>query len=355
MTTDEQVDELDGEARSAVERMVTAVDGDWTVLDATEISEGGNETVAVTVETDDGVRECVLKATDEEHGGGNLAAEAKLLRLLGAETSVPVPEVYGVVDDHPDLPTPLFLMGRTDGEPLPADASAIPNDEMAAYVRQVGRSLGEIHSVDAFGGYGPVADADRVDPADAGGARPLARAYGLALADPHDSWAARVPATAEWMLERVGETRFGDLVPALDDAITERYERLDLPGRPVISRIDHHPGNLAVDRGSRSVTGLLDWGLVRTTDPEYDLVCAEQGFCGTDSLDSDRRERLRSALYEGYDETHERRVDGAFEARRRLYQLVFIAPNMTWVSAWVTPETADGVERDYREFVAELL
>lgn len=354
MTVDEQESGSGGVAESEVEAMVAAVTDGWAVREATAIDDGGNETVAVTAETPDGVRECVLKAAAAD-AGGNLAAEAKVLRLLAAETAVPVPEVYGVVADHPDLPTPLFLMERVDGDPLPPDASAIPDGEMAAYVRQLGRALGEVHGVDAFDGYGPVVDAERVDPAEAGGARPLAREYGLALDDPHETWEERLPATADWMLDRLEGTRFGDLVPALDDAISERCERLDLPGRPAVARIDHHPGNLAVDRESRSVTGLLDWGLVRTTDPEYDLVCAEQGVCGTDSLDSDRRERIRAALYEGYEDHSGLARDEGFERRRRLYLLVFITANMTWVSGWVTPENADEVERDYREFVAELL
>ncbi|WP_436911406.1 phosphotransferase family protein [Halosimplex marinum] len=354
MTTDEQVDGLDEEARSAVERMVAAVDGDWTTREATAIDDGGNETVAVTVETGDGVRECVLKATDEENGGGNLAAEAKLLRLLGAETAVPVPAVYGVVGDRADLPTPLFLMERVGGDPLPADAS-IPDDEMVAYARQVGRALGEVHDLDAFDGYGPVVDAERVDPSDAGGTRPLAREYGLALDDPRDSWEAQLAATAERMLDGLADGRFDDIVPDLRAAIDRRQRRLDLSGSPVLARIDHHPANMAVDRESRTVTGLLDWGLVRTAHPEYELVCAEHGFCGTDSLDSKRRERVRTALYEGYDGAAGLPSDGGFESRRRLHLLVFLAANMTWVSDWVTPETAEEVERDCREFVAELL
>lgn len=355
MTADEQVPKGDEIGDAAVDRMIAAVDDDWTVREATAIDDGGNETVAVTVETGDGVRECVCKATDEETGGGNLAAEAKLLRLLGAETTVPVPAVDGVVEAHPDLPAPLFLMERVDGDPLPADASAIPDDEMAAYVRQVGRALGRIHDIEAFDTYGPVVDAERVDPADAGGARPLAREYGLALDDPHDTWASRLPATAEWMLERLADTRFGDLAPEMRTAIERRRDGLDLSGSPVIARIDHHPGNLAVDRESRTVTGLLDWGLARTTHPEYELTCAEQGFCGTDSLDSERRERIRTALYEGYDETAGLPSDDGFAERRRVHLLVFHASNMTWMSGWVTPEIADEVERNNREFVAELL
>ncbi|ELZ29621.1 aminoglycoside phosphotransferase [Halosimplex carlsbadense 2-9-1] len=103
------------------------------------------------------------------------------------------------------------------------------------------------------------------------------------------------------------------------------------------------------------MTGLLDWGLVRTTDREYDLACAEQGLCGLSPLDSERRERIRSALYEGYRAVRDLPADEAFEARRRLYVLVFFAANMNWVSGWVTPDVEDEVERDYRAFVAELL
>jgi|GEM_PF-1448271 len=355
VTVDEQVPEGGGIGESEVERMVAAVDDGWRVRDVSVIDDGGNETVALTVETGDGVRECVLKATDDESGGGNLVAEAKLLRLLGTETTVPVPEVYGVVAEHPDLSTPLFLMQRVDGDPLPTDASAVPDDEMAEYARQVGRSIAEVHDIDAFDGYGPVVDAERAEPGDLGGTRPLARGYGLALYDPRDSWASQLSATAERMLDGLADGRFGDQVPDLRAAIDRRQRRLDLSGSPALARIDHNPGNLAVDRESRTVTGLLDWGLVRTTDREYDLACAEQGLCGLHSLESEQRECIRSALYEGYRAVRELPADEAFEARRRLYVLVFLAANMNWVSGWVTPDVEDEVERDYRAFVAELL
>ena len=355
MTADEQISEGDDTEDIAVERMVAAVDGDWRVREAAAIDDGGNETVAVTIETDGGVRECVLKATDEENGGGNLAAEAKLLRLLGAETTVPVPEVYGVVEDHSDLPAPLFLMERVDGDPLPADASAIPDDEMADYAWQVGRSLAEIHDLDVFEGYGPVIDAERADTADLVGTRPLAREYGLAIDDPRDSWEAQLAATAERMLDGLADGRFDDIVPDLRAAIDRRQRRLELSGSPALARIDHNLGNLAVDRESRTVTGLLDWGLARTTDREYDLACAEQGLCGLKSLGSKRRACIRSALYEGYREVGRLPDDEAFEARRRLYVLVFHAANMNWVSGWITPDIAEEVEREFREFVAEVV
>ncbi|QLH77040.1 phosphotransferase [Halosimplex rubrum] len=355
MTVDEQVWESDGAAGSDIEEMIAAVTDGWTVRSASAIDDGGNETVTVTAETADGPRECVLKATDEESGGGNLAAEAKLLRLLGAETAVPVPEVYGVVPDHPDLPTPLYLMERVDGDPLPTDASAIPDDEMAEYARQVGRSIAEVHDIDAFDGYGPVVVAEHAEPGDLGGTRPLAREYGLALYDPRDSWASQLSATAERMLDGLADGRFGDQVPDLRAAIDRRQRRLDLSGSPAIARVDHNPGNLAVDRESRSVTGLLDWGLVRTTDREYDLACAEQGLCGLSSLGSKRRECIRSELYEGYREVRGLPADEAFDARRRLYVLIFHTANMNWASGWITPDIAEEVEQEFREFAAELL
>ncbi|QPV64434.1 phosphotransferase [Halosimplex litoreum] len=355
MAGDEQVPKGDETGDIAVDRMVAAVETDWTVREATEIDDGGNLTVALAVDTGDGVRECVLKATDDESGGGNLAAEAKLLRLLGGETTVPVPEVYGVVDGQSDLSTPFFLMERADGAPLPADASEIPDDEMADYARQVGRALAEVHDLDAFDGFGPVVDAGRADTADLGGTRPLAREYELALDDPRDSWEAQLAATAERMLDGLADGRFDDIVPDLRAAIDRRQRRLDLSGSPVLARIDHNLGNLAVNRESQTVTGLLDWGLARTTDPEYDLACAEQGLCGLTSLDSKRRGLIRSALYEGYRAVGRLPDDAAFEARRRLYVLVFHAANMNWVSGWITPDIAEEVEREFREFVAEVV
>lgn len=335
-----------------VARMVAAIEPDGTLDETARIDQGGNEVYRVTVNLPAGARERVLKVS--LGGGGDLSGEARLLRLLETETDVPVPSVVGVVDDHPDLPAPFFLMERLDGEQPPADPAEIPIGNLTSYATDVGRYLGAIHGLDAFDGYGPIVAARDVDPVEAGGTRPLAREYGLTIPDSHASWEPRLAATAESMLDRLRETRFGDLAPAIADAVAARRTRLDLPGPPVIARLDHHPANLVVDSGSRAVTGLLDWGICRTTPAEYELVCAEQGFCGVASLDADRRERVRVALADGYGETDDV-PGGGFEDRRRLYLLVNVTGNMNWASGWITPSIADEVERDYRAFVDELL
>jgi hypothetical protein len=166
------------------ERTVATVDDTCTVREATGIDAGGNETFRVTVETPDGRRECVLETST---GGGNLDAEARLLRLLGGETDVPVPSVVGVVDEHPDLPAPFFLMERLDGEQPPADPAEIPVADLTTYARDVGRYLGAVHELDAFDGYSPTVAARDIDPSDRGGTTPLACEYGLTIPDPHAS------------------------------------------------------------------------------------------------------------------------------------------------------------------------
>lgn len=340
-------------AETTVARMVATVAPDGTLRETTRIEAGGNEVYMVTAESSDGCHEWVLKAS--VGGGGHLSGEARLLRLLGNETAVPVPPVVGIVDDDPDLPAPFFLMERIDGDHLPADPSEIALDDLTTYARDVGRYLGQVHALDPFDGYGPIVAARDVDPSDVGGTRPLARDYGLAIPDPRSSWIPTLAAAAESMLARLRETRFGDLAPAIEKAVTERRDRLDLSGTPVIARIDHHPENLVVDRQAGAVEGMLDWGLCRTTTAVYELACAEQGFCGTVSLDAERREHVREALYAGYGETQDRPDGDMFEHRRRLSLLVFIIAHMTWASGWITPDIATEVERDYREFVDELL
>lgn len=339
--------------RAAVESMVAAIDENWTVREVSEIDEGGNETFRVAVETPTGTRECVLKTSTG--GGGTLDAEARLLRLLASEASVPVPEVYGVVDEHPDLPAPFFLMAHREGDHLPGDPSELPVGELSAYAREVGRYLGRVHALDAFDGFGPIVAARDVDPADRGGTRPLAREYDLTIPDPHDEWASTLTATVDAILDRHSEGRFGDLTPRIRDAVEERRAGLDLSGSPVIARLDHGLHNLLVDRADEAVAGVLDWGIARATHPEYDLACAEQGFCTTAPLDSDRRRRVRAALYDGYREINDLATDESFDARRRLYLLVFQTISMNWAEGWITTDIAEEVERDNRRFVAELL
>lgn len=333
-----------------IARMVRAIDDEWSLESSTRIERGDNEVHRVTVATPDGPESCVLKV---KHGNGDLSVEGRTMRLLAAETEVPISSVRGVVYDHPDLPVPFFLMEYLDGEQLPQHPPELPLDEGVVYARQVGRHLGEIHALEAFDGFGAIRAREYIESGGKSGAGPLAREYGLEIPEPVASWNDAYDVVAESMLDRLGDGHFADLALAIREAISERRTGLDLSGPPAIARIDHNLQNLLVDRDDQAVEAILDWGLVRTTHAEYDLACAEHGFCGTAGLDSERRRRLRSALYDGYRETNDLANDERFADRRWLYLLTFQTALMNWIQPWVGDDAA--LEREHRRFVDELV
>ena len=50
-------------------------------------------------------------------------SEPRLLELVGRETSVPVPDVYGYVDAHEKYPAPFYLMEYVEGDVMHAYAA----------------------------------------------------------------------------------------------------------------------------------------------------------------------------------------------------------------------------------------
>jgi aminoglycoside phosphotransferase (APT) family kinase protein len=92
----------------------------------------------VECETPDGPREAVLEPEVAR-------AEPGLYELVGRETSIPVPAVYGFVDEHPDYPTPCCLLERVAGESDESTAGSLPADVRERVCRDAGANLIVLH------------------------------------------------------------------------------------------------------------------------------------------------------------------------------------------------------------------
>lgn len=334
--------------RATCERMLAAVERSWDLRAVTPADTGFNDVYGLTVETPAGPRECVLKLSDDT--AEQVRAEARLCCLLDDATDLPVPTVFGRVDDHPDLQSPYFLMERLPGDHPEGPPGEWDPSALEALAHKLGRHLGDVHTVDAFDAFGWVraeTDADER----ASGARPLAQQHGLTVAGATDSWPSHFRDLAEMHLEHHPETRFGDRTPEIRGAIEDGIDRLAGDARPVVGRIDHAFENTLVD-DQGDVTGLIDWGMLRMVAPAYDLVCLEMTLAGTASLTAPRRERVRDALRDGYERVAT--VDPPSD-RRRLYLLVNLVARQNWLSEWAPEEEADEIERDHRALLDELL
>lgn len=274
-----------------------------------------------------GPDETVLKATTP--GDHPMAhAEARLLGILAAETDVPVPEVYGAVDDHPDLPTPYLLMERLPGETIyRPEMVDLPADALRWIARESGRHLADLHRIRDLEGFGSVGP--NLDRPLAGG-RPSGDLGSVRVADPTADWPTWLHQAAENGLSDLESTRFADLVSEVGPVVHDRIDDLGRspPGtafEPTLAHVDNQIANLLLDRDRRSITGVIDWSFTLAATPAYDLAFAERSLAGGPwwyvPAIPDRESLVREALLEGYRETGSEAAIGEFREHGDLYRL----------------------------------
>ena len=331
---------------TTLRRMVREIRAEWTVREATPAEEGTDVVYFLTVETPGGLRECVLKAC-EFLDPEAFRPEPHLLDLLDQCTSIPVPGVVGAVDDHDDLPAPFFLMERCDGEVREGDARELPPDAVERIARDAGRYLGELHGVGDFERFGPLRlarDVEREE-TDAGSAPSIGGGdRALTLGDAaRDSWRERFTEQTDYSLENL-EDRFADLEPDVRTFVDEHLDALDRPFPAVVAHHDYRLGNLLVDSETGETRAVLDWGNMSTMEAQYELVYTEQYLSEWAPHDDPFRDRVRTALREGYEATNELERDADFERRRELYLAKSRLSPLVWFSLWY--ENGSDAERE---------
>ncbi len=181
----------------------------------------------------------------------DLAKQAAAMRLVGAHSDVPVPEVPWVEDDDRHLGAPFIVMRRVHGRALPdmppyvfggSFLDAMNPDEQRELQRQSASILARLHALDLA-----VVDASSIGPVGESGLESLSRQ--LAELDSYYEWA------------RIGWA-FGDQpVPLIDAAIEWLHtHRPADPGPTVLNWGDARPGNILFD-GTRPAA-VLDWEMV---------------------------------------------------------------------------------------------
>lgn len=291
---------------------------------------GGHHPVSgLSVETGSGRQKYVLKATPAD-GPTTNSTEARLLRILSANTAIPVPAVVGVVDEHETLPAPFFLMERLPGTKYPrTEMAALGADAVATISRSAGRHLAELHRLDAVEAFGRVTIPHGVQ---LEGGPPPASFDQLTLDDPVIDWPTCIRAWGEQALEALSSGRFADLVPRARPALDARIDRIDGSFSSVLSHIDCSLDNLLVDPETHAVTGMLDWEFTVAGTPGYDLVyCAHSLAGGPWSLIAsfpDYREPILDGLLTGYRDSA---PDGALDEFREhgeCYELLNLLHSM---------------------------
>lgn len=337
--------------RPTIEAMVRTTSLDLRIREASPADHGHMAVYRLAV---DDHQDLVLKATPDGDSHG-IPAEARLLALLGERTSIPVPGVVGVVDDHEDLPAPFFLMTAMPGEATSQrDVGSVPDEQLQRVARDTGRHLAELHGLDAVDAFGYVS----CDPSPSlRGERPPADGDELVVTDARDSWPATVRAWSEAELDALESTRFADLTPRLQAELDERLATMDEQFDPALTRVDHGLHNLMVDEG---VVGVIDWAFTLASTAGYDLATVTYILAGSASTAlpdvPDRRDLVREAMLDGYRDVAT--VPGEYRDHRELYELLALVRTTNHLDAGMThvrEENVDAAVEGTRAQIQRLL
>ena len=340
--------------------MVDAIEPGWSVA-SVERSPHGTDFVAVLdVRTPDGARTAVLKATTADLVAPVVArSEPRLLELVGRETTVPVPTVFGYRDEHGEYPAPFSLMSHVDGENYEGRVERLSPRVRETVIREAGRNLAELHAL------GPLPDAGRVGVQDG--------RLAVLDTDEHprfDDFRDKLLADCEETLDALargghfpelaeGPPRFADLVPDVRAYVRAAIPALPAPDPPTYNHWDYRYGNLLIDPETGATRAVLDWANLSAADPAYNLAKAECNLLTPEADGEARTETLREAFRTAYAEARDDwSFDGSTRERMRVYRLTDRLDAMACLPLWyrdATPEERDARAVEHREFVARYV
>lgn len=307
-------------SHETITEIVRRIDPSWAVQNATPAVAGHHIVYRLDIEMEIGRQQCVLKATPPETAPA-CADEARLLALLNVHTSLPVPEVLGVVDEHEYLPTPFFLSSTLPGANYNRTRlTEFSESAIERLAHSTGRHLATLHDLDAVDAYGVVdiAAAETLD-----GGCPSTAVEQLVVQNPIHSWTEYLTAECDRILTQLDETRFGDLCPMVRPVLDTQIERLSGEFDPVVTRIDHSLDNVLLDPETSAVTGLLDWEFCVAATPAYDLAFVAHSLAGGHwTFVPDHGESIRSAMLNGYRERGSSRIVEQFHDNGNCYALL---------------------------------
>jgi len=331
--------------------MVSHLEPSWSVTVVERAAEGTDLVYYVSLETPEGPREAVLKACSFVEPDA-FRPEPVVLELLHRETTIPVPRVYGRVDDHETLPAPYFLMERLPGAVREDGSRDLPLSVLERIARDGGRHLAELHTVGSFDRFGVI----HCSPSGLSADRPRVAALEVGPTG-HESWQAALSAQLEEWSADVHE-RFEGLASPLQSFLRDRLECVTEPTRPVFGNTDYRLGNLLIDPASGKTNAVIDWGNCHTTEPVYNLAALEENLSGYARLDDPRRRRVRRAIDAGYREratalgrelppTIQDRLfdDGGLTRLGECYYGTLRLAPMVWFSLWNADESQRARDR----------
>lgn len=341
----------------------------WQIVDIDRFEDGINATAALDVETPTTTQRVVLKIATSSHPLANrrIRAEPRLLSLVNQETSIPVPEVLGICDDHETYHTPFFLMSYVDGESFTQDhVPDLPSDVRETMFREAGRNMAELHELGPLSAVGNLVyqngEVTIIDTDDS----PRYDQFHDWLLDHYEGTLDQIETNGGYFPDLTEDpTRFTDLVPELRQYLRETIPKLPAPGPPTYCHKDYRYGNLLVDTATGNTRAVLDWGILMSAPPAFNFALTEAKLLKPDLNDDPHAEtgrtgELRQALYEGYAEVRDDWTpDEAMRERIHLYRLTYRLDAMACLPLWyrTDPTLTDRDTRaaEHRTFVQQYL
>lgn len=305
-----------------LEEMVGLVDPGWSITCVEPAGGGFSSVFELTVASGTDSHTVFLKSPANDEPSG-IAADARITALLDRQTTIPVPEILGLVETHPEYPTPYYVSSSMPGRQLPyEEVGWLPDAPLRGITRHIGAFLGELHQLDAVDRFGHVTEAGGVEYS---GDPPAGTVDELCVREGEGSWPEYLRGRVDFQLDRLAGTRFESLQPDLSGWFHDEIDDLAGPFDPVPGRNDHGLHNLLVDPETGSVTAMLDWAYTLAVPPAFDVEFTVYLFSGAFLSGitevPDRRDLVRKAVLDGYRSTAPE-LAAAVEDPSQLYEMM---------------------------------
>jgi aminoglycoside phosphotransferase (APT) family kinase protein len=313
-------------------RMVTTIKPSWRIREATPAEAGHHPVYKLAVETSAGNRDCYLKATPPEKAP-SVKLEGRLLAILDRHTDIPVPTVYGVVDDHDTLQAPFLLQEAMPGRTIRrTELPSFSDDNFRRIAFDTGRHLADLHAVDAVDSFGYLT----CDGPERHGESPVGDSTTVTVADPVADWQDQLRDWATETCTALEETRFADIPPEAEPVLETEIDRIEGEFDPVLARIDNVLENVLLE--DTEVRSMLDWEFTIAATPAYDIVNVAWSLAGGAYLFGpdvpDRRALIRAALIRGYRDEGSESVIDQVRANCDCYELLSLLRSMSLLEQW---------------------
>lgn len=353
-------DEAGSIADTTIREMVEVIEPRWRVTTVERSAHGTDLVALLTVRGPEGSQQAVLKATTADLVDPIVArSEPRFLDLLDEKTSIPVPAVYGFRDEHPELPTPFYLMSHEEGVNIEGRSDELSPTARETMLREAGEYLAELHRLGPLPKYGTIGVQN--------GELTVLDTEGYSR---YDDFREKLLNDAEGTLDSLTDggffpelaeepDRFADLVPSLREYLHEVIPSLPRPDPPTYNYWDYRAGNLLLDPETGHAQAVLDWANLSAADPAYNLAKVESNLLSPDLDKESRTGTLRDIFRTAYSkECDEWTFDAHTRERMHIYRLTDRLDRMACLPLWyqdVSPVERDERAAEHRAFVAQYL